>query len=717
LAAAGLAYLALAVLWAAPSSLSPATVIPDVGDPLHLSWVMSWDAHQLVRRPWALFEANTFYPYHRSLAFGDHLLPEALMAAPVFYATGNAVLASNVAVLLALALSGLAMFLLVSEVLEAPGAAFLAGLAYAFNSFTRSEILRVQVLNIEWWPLAFLFLVRFVRDGRARDGCALVLFLLFEGLSGAYYLIYSALLAPFWIAIAYLVFARRPRGREVRILAVAALGAALVALPILLQYAIQLRSMGFEKPLREGVDVLSYVNPAASSFLGRLRVLPAEAGVPHFLGLFGVLLIACGAAAVLRPGVPPERRSLGLVALATCACGFLLSLGPDVVLGGHRLGPGPYALLYRFVPLARGMSSPNRAAVLVLLGGAVLLGFGAAWARSVLPRALGSAALLVLGLLLPLEQWSPPTTGMRVPTGRDVPEAYRFLAAGDGSPMIDLPLYPDVAKRYWALYLYFSTYHWRPIPIGRTSFYPPAHDYLAWSLRGFPDDLSLGILEHLGIRTLVVHPFVWEDLGERARKLAILDSDPRLRLVKAFEDVPPGVPGLQLGRERIYALVGGGTPPSPLCTPSEELPRGSWTLSGTGVTSPKRAVDGDRKTAWSTAAPQKPGDRLEVRFPAPEDVSALTIDLWYPHAEFPRNLVVFLQGEEGGLERVPYEDGPDVRNATIDALVSRPREATMVLRLKPARARAFRLMVGLRERDPAWAAFSVPEVHAYRECR
>jgi len=717
-AAAGLAYLALAVLWAAPSSLSPATLIPDVGDPLHLSWVMSWDAHQLVRHPLELFEANTFYPYHRSLAFGDHLLPEALMVAPVFYLSGNAVLASNIAVLLALFLSAFSMYLLIEETTGAAGAAFLAGLAYAFNSFTRSELLRVQVLNIEWWPLAFLFLVRFVREGRRRDCWALGLVLLLQGLSGTYYLIYSALLAPLWIGVVYWAFGRLPRAREIRLLALAGLAAALFALPILLQYAIQLRTMGFEKPLREGVDVLSYVNPGATSLLSRLRLLPGETGVPHFLGLLGSVLLACGILSLVRGAKDAERRSLGLLALTTCGVGFLLSLGPDIIVHGRRLGPGPYALLYKFVPLTRGMSSPNRAAVLVLLGGAVLLGLGVEWALRALPRSAGLTALVLLAGLLPLEHWSPATTGMRVPTGKEVPEAYRFLAGGDGSPMIDLPLYPDVAKRYWALYLYFSTYHWRPIPIGRTSFYPPSHDYLAWSLRGFPDDLSIGILAHLGIRTLVVHPLVWEDPAERERNLAALDADSRLTLVKAFEDAPPGVPGLELGHERIYRIVGAEEKAeTPLCTPEDELRRVGWILSGTGINQPRRAVDGDRRTAWSTAAPQKPGDRLEVRFPEAQDVSALAIDLWYPHAEFPRNLVVFLEGEEGGFERVPYLDGPQVRSATIDALVSRPREARMVLRLKKARARAFRLMVGLRERDGAWAAFSVPELHAYAECR
>jgi hypothetical protein len=45
---------------------------------------MAWDAHALVRQPLRLYDANAFHPYPRSLTFGDHLLPEAVMATPVF---------------------------------------------------------------------------------------------------------------------------------------------------------------------------------------------------------------------------------------------------------------------------------------------------------------------------------------------------------------------------------------------------------------------------------------------------------------------------------------------------------------------------------------------------------------------------------------------------------------------------------------------------------
>ena len=60
-----------------------------------MAWAMAWVAHQLVRDPLSLFQANAFYPYRGSLAFGDHLLPEGILGLPVNLITGNAVLALN----------------------------------------------------------------------------------------------------------------------------------------------------------------------------------------------------------------------------------------------------------------------------------------------------------------------------------------------------------------------------------------------------------------------------------------------------------------------------------------------------------------------------------------------------------------------------------------------------------------------------------------------
>jgi hypothetical protein len=378
--------------------------------------------------------------------------------------------------------------------------------------------------------------------------------------------------------------------------------------------------------------------------------------------------------------------------------------------------------------------------VLVLLGGSILAGLACAW---LLEHVRGPRVVcVILAALLPLEHWTPPSPGFPVPTGRQVPGAYAWLAAQAPQPLIELPLHPEAAKRFRAAYLYFSTYHWRPIPIGRTSFYPPGHDFLAWSLREFPDPISITLLERLGIRTLLVHPLAWEP-EERARRLAALEAEPRLRLVKSFDDVLPGrFADLRLGAERVYQIEG-DTPAASLCTPAAELARDRWRLAFQRSAERERAAhvatrferwawhrewrrpwvvdwvrDGDRRTAWMTEDGQAAGDALTVRWPEPETVAAVALDLYYPYDEFPHALV--LVGDRGGdaRARLAYADGPDERWATLGSLLARPREARLVLRLdEPRLLSSLTLKLGAREQDAAWPRWAVPELHVYRECR
>ena len=716
LGAAALAYAALALTWAVPSSLAPTERVPNLGDPLHLGWVMAWDAHQVVRRPWALFESNSFHPYAHSLAFADHLIPEAALVAPVFWATGNAVLAYNVAVVLALTLSALALFLLAREIGLRSTAAFLGGLVYAFNSFTQHEVARVHVLNVQWWPLALVFLDRFARQGRARDAAALAGFLLLQALSGTYYLVYTLLAAPVWMAAAWLTVRRRPSGRELRALALSCVLAAVAAALVLWPYAAQFRAMGFEKSWAGGADLLSFVSPGPRSWLWAGFSWPgARSELPHFVGLLGGILMVGGAALTLAGRVGERARPIAVIALVTAAAGVALALGPLVHVGGRLLGPGPYGVLYRLLPVMRGMAGPERVGILAVLGGAVLAALAAHALLPLLQRRWRSFAAAALALLLPLEHWSRPRPPGVVPAGDDVPPVYAWLAAEGNGPVVELPVYPFRARRLWAAYLYFSTYHWRPIPLGRTSFYPPAHEWLAWGLRDFPDALSLAFLDRLALRTVVVHPRIW-DVAERPDRLAAVAGETRLALRQAFDQVPAErFAALGLGEERVYALAP-GAPPAPPCAPQGELAREAWTLSGTGVNKPDWIVDGDARTAWRTAVPQRPGDRLEVDLGRVETVAAVALDIGYPHEEFGHNLVVAVDDGEG-WRRVPYADGPAERLATLDDLLQRPREARMVLRIEPQPVRRLRLMVGLREEDPGWPRWSIPELRMFGRCR
>jgi hypothetical protein len=525
------------------------------------------------------------------------------------------------------------------------------------------------------------------------------------------------MLAPLWLVGAYALARRRPTLAEVRDLAGAGMAIGGLILLFLWPYVVTLRTYGFEKSLGPSDDVLDYLLPHGSWLWGTWTSPRQWQESPHFLGFAAICLSVVAVVALAARRLERPAQRLAVLAFCTAAGAAALSFGPIVNVAGRPLVRGPYDLLQTYVPLARGMASPQRLGVLVLLGTAILAGIGVAALLRATPERFRLVPVGVLAVIVPLEHWRLPPTGVRVPAGSSVPEVYRWLASESRAPLVELPLYPNVAKRYWAAYLYFSTYHWRPIPIGRTSFYPPAHDLLAWYLRSFPDEVSLVLLERLGVRTVVVHPHVWDE-AERAERLARVEAEPRLRLLRTFAGAATvSQARLQLGDERVYRLDATGTGPRAPCEPAAELPSHEWTFRATGPRRPELVRDGYVATAWFTGEPQGPGDSFEVWLPREEVVSAVALDMRYPFDEFPRNLVLMGRSEAGEWQRITYGDGAEERWETLRQLIERPREARLVLRFPPQRLLRLRLRVGYREKDASWAAWTIPELRLYAECK
>jgi asparagine N-glycosylation enzyme membrane subunit Stt3 len=161
-------YLALAVAATYPLAFRAADHVFGAGTPPLNVWAIAWVNHQLPRSPLELFDGNVFYPYPRSLAFSEHLFVPSLLAAPFLAASGNPVFAHNAVALLTLALAGFFMYLLCRELTGDAPASFAAGALYAFHTWNVNELIRLQILSNQWFPLLLLALLCFFRQPRPR---------------------------------------------------------------------------------------------------------------------------------------------------------------------------------------------------------------------------------------------------------------------------------------------------------------------------------------------------------------------------------------------------------------------------------------------------------------------------------------------------------------------------------------------------------------------
>ena len=108
-AATAALFTCLAVLHTWPIARMPATWSNSNGDYALNAWALAWVVHQAPRDPLHLFDANIFYPEPRTLAFSEHLVPQAMFAAPVLWSGGSAVLAYNLVLLVGFVLTGWSM--------------------------------------------------------------------------------------------------------------------------------------------------------------------------------------------------------------------------------------------------------------------------------------------------------------------------------------------------------------------------------------------------------------------------------------------------------------------------------------------------------------------------------------------------------------------------------------------------------------------------------
>jgi len=66
-------------------------VLPSGGDSLLVSYIWSWEMHQIPINPLELFNANIFAPFKNTLAFTEHMLGSLLLAWPLFLIFKNIV--------------------------------------------------------------------------------------------------------------------------------------------------------------------------------------------------------------------------------------------------------------------------------------------------------------------------------------------------------------------------------------------------------------------------------------------------------------------------------------------------------------------------------------------------------------------------------------------------------------------------------------------------
>lgn len=727
-------YVVLALASFYPQSFHPRDTIAYVGDSLESVYIVAWNVHQFFRAPAHLFDANVLYPHPRALAFTDHRLLPSLAVAPVVWATGNPVLATNVAIALVSLLAALGGRRLATVLGLPPVAAWAAGALYAFHTYQINEAPRLNIIAHGFIAFALAELVLYLATGERRYAVRTALFMLLQGLSSNYHLLYGALVLGLVVLGATVL---RPRlvGPRLPLLAAAAVVAALLFAPMALPYVRAAREQGYARELDPGIGLEHYVSTSPTNLLyGPLgtEVRLQQRG-PHFVGFLslGLALLAIARWATRRgrdPGPGAVAPSVWVPAAAALALLLvLLSLGPDVTYWGHRFGPGPYRILHAWVPGFQLVRIPERLGLLAMLFVALLAGRGV----SLLETAGARTGAIVLAVLIPFEHIGPLPVSERVPVGRQVPAAVRWLADHPVHALAEVPIHGEGLVREETEEMYFSAYHFHPLIHGYTAYPPLLSQVLRRVAAQFPADVALQTFARLGIDTVVVHHGrpLGGDLARRLRDTGSRDPEAfrrqlRIANLDLFDQLPAAVAAGRIERvarfdgvparlyestaDEIYRVP--ARPPLPAAPfPSGHRVRDPAWHYRAKIGVPAAAADGLLATSWKAPRFLLGDEFFEITFDRARPLSGIVLPL-RRDSDFPTRFRIAGRLPGGAWVELARLDDAHVLQL-VDRLRADPAHAALGFDLGGRVVEGISLLVD--EAGTSFEGWSLPEVEVW----
>ena len=515
-------FVVLAVLHTWPLALAPGTLSRnDNSDTVLHEWTLAWLAHQIVRDPLHLFDANIFYPDRLTLAYSDHLFIPGIFVAPLIWAGFSPVLVYNLLLMAGFTLTGWVMSLVIHRWTGSRMAGLISGSLVAFNSFTLTRFPQIQDQHLEFLPLALWALDRLMRVPSVRHALSLAWWFVLQALTSGYWLLFTTVAMVAGAAARPWEWTARTRRPFVPYAALAGVVAGVALLPFLVPYWTVSREQGLTRSLEE----VNLYSAHISNYLSTASRLHYDAWSHTFYGyggdsLFpGVLALTLAAVAVGSGVAFRDVRARMAVAFGVVA--FAFSFGPAF--------PG-YAALYGVFPLMTGIRGASRFGQLWLVAIAILAGFGWVRLRLALERVAIATARNVVLLL-----GAAVLVGVHAETVVAPLEytAYRgnqpvwdeLRSAGDSAVLAFFPFYPPESVFINTRYMLYSTRFFKPILNGYSGFTPQSYLRHAEAMRPFPDRASIDYLREVGVTHMVVE-------GHRmsATSLAALDGFPELEL-------------------------------------------------------------------------------------------------------------------------------------------------------------------------------------------
>ena len=557
-------FLALTWIRVAGHALPTGTLLVSTGDARLIAWTLAWVAHALGTAPMNVYDAPINYPAAAQLTASEHLFSSQLVFAPVFSASGNALLSAASVALLSYPLAATAMAFLLRRLGCHWAVAWVGGLAFALGPLQVPGNLQVLQYLAAYVPLIALSLTTLRLHTDVRNAAWFAVVLALATFSSYYMAVMVLVTGVTWIAME----ARLPHDRGWRfavvvasITALAITSLALASVPYfarpetgdqspfgLLASGARFYEMYRDVPgVREITATLFRDQPFRPemlrdpSFFARVIAIIVQLS-PRWFGGVLLMLASAGVIALAVPGSPRRlaSRGIGFVLL-----GFVLALGPLQFLWGH---PIRLPFLALTMSPARFFRLPWRFLVLAGFGGVLLAAAALEGAYVRLGRRAGIALTVLVGLALLATRGLDFVGGIEEVPAQTLPiyDVVRRVAETEGrGPLLELPI-ADAANRSleWEAMI-GGTRHWLPLVTGSSGYPSPHRDRLLQLLALLPADYAFReIVTMTGLRWVLLRPPAdWSTSAVRNALLQLSEVEPIVEqdgwVLAKVVDLPP----------------------------------------------------------------------------------------------------------------------------------------------------------------------------------
>lgn len=511
-----------------------------LGDELVITWIMQWVIHALMNGNIAsFFQANIYYPFADSLAYSDlHVVSSVIGVIPYFF-IHQPIVVFNVALIVSLGLLGWSVYYLSYYLTKQYLLAIFSGVLVILSPAVLDKMTHIQILAIQWVPLAILFFLKFIDTAKQKYLFISLCFFLLQT--------YNSFLPGYFILFFYLIslicFFFWKRKKVWKLInwqnSALTISFVLLLLPIVLPYYHVSKAFQYTRDIRDSIhfalqpEDLLYASDHSrlAPFFNQLpfnRQSQNDEFKPGYLGLLFSVLVVLTFMYWIKQKKKDHMLTLFTVIGLT---GLVTSLGPVLHLGRQTIHhpfpvPLPYLLFYYLLPGFQGFRNSARWEMLFIVCIAISI---AIVLTKLLKNYSHKEQLVIMSFLFfgVIAEFEFPIHVQKVPQVNEFPPVYQWITTiPKDAAIIELPIYnwnttPYVQHEFFREY--YSTIHFRKMVNGYSGFSPqPWQDLVKTLLTDFPSQKTIKELNELPVDYVIVHKNEYDQMNKH--KVIINDT-------------------------------------------------------------------------------------------------------------------------------------------------------------------------------------------------